>query len=84
MKDSTAKRLIDTCVENGLFPNYLQSQISSLRSLLESGTPTLRNKISAHGQGGDTQESEDSYARYALNLTATSILFLVESSQRKK
>ncbi|NLB76736.1 MAG: hypothetical protein GX799_09785 [Crenarchaeota archaeon] len=48
---STARNLILACSENGLFPNYLKAQLTSVRSLLESGVPTLRNKNAAHGQG---------------------------------
>lgn len=47
----TAKRLISTCMSNGLFPAYFDSQFSSIRSLLESGVPTVRNKNGGHGQG---------------------------------
>ncbi len=43
----TAKNLIATCMSNGLFPAYFDSQFSSIRSLLESGVPTVRNKSGA-------------------------------------
>ena len=38
-QNDTAKKLIDNCLAQGLIPGYLQSQFSSLRSLLESGNP---------------------------------------------
>ena len=75
----TAKALISTCFANGLVPPYLQSQFSSLRSLLESGVPTIRNKIGGHGQGSDPVAVPEFMARYALNLTATCVLFLIEA-----
>jgi hypothetical protein len=82
--NDTAKALISTCLDQGLFPPYLESQMGSLRSLLESGIPTVRNKLGGHGQGPDPTVVPEYLARYALNLTATSILFLVEASSAKK
>jgi hypothetical protein len=80
----TAKTLIATCFAQGLFPAYLDSQLGSLRSLLESGIPTVRNKNGGHGQGPDPVKVPEYLARYALNLTATSILFLVEANEAKQ
>ena len=75
----TAKSLIATCFTNGLLPAYLESQFASLRSLLESGVPTVRNKNGGHGQGAEPIAVPAYMARYSLNMTATSILFLVEA-----
>lgn len=80
----TAKTLIATCLSNGLLPQYLESQFSSLRSLLESGVPTVRNKNGGHGQGADPVVVPEYLARYALNLTATTVLFFVEANAAKK
>jgi hypothetical protein len=80
----TAKSLIAACLSNGLLPPYLESQFSSLRSLLESGVPTVRNKNGGHGQGADPVVVPEYLARYALNLTATTVLFLVEANAGKK
>jgi hypothetical protein len=82
--NDTAKTLISTCLDQGLLPSYLESQLGSLRSLLESGVPTVRNKHGGHGQGPDPTVVPEYLARYALNLTATSILFLVEAHTAKK
>jgi len=82
--NDTAKALISTCLSNGLIPPYLESQMGSLRSLLESGIPTIRNKLGGHGQGPDPIVVPEYLARYSLNLTATSILFLVEANAAKK
>lgn len=76
--NDTAKALLATCFTNGLLPTYLDSQFASLRSTLESGVPTVRNKNGGHGQGVEPVVVPEYLARYALNLTATSILFLVE------
>jgi hypothetical protein len=58
----------------------MQTQFSSLRSLLESGIPTLRNRVGGHGQGEKTITAEDHLARFALNMTGSNIIFLVEQS----
>jgi AbiJ N-terminal domain 4 len=79
----TAKALLGICFANGLIPSYLESQFSSLRSLLESGVPTVRNKLGGHGQGSDPFAVPEFMARYALNMTATSILFLAEADAAK-
>ena len=49
-----------------------------------SGIPTVRNKNGGHGQGTDPFVVPEYLARYALNLTATTILFLVEANSAKK
>lgn len=76
-----AKALIKTCMDNGLFPAHFESQFSAIRALLESGVPTLRNKYGGHGQGVVPVIVPEYLARYALNLTATTILFMVEAHQ---
>lgn len=73
-----AKTMIGTCIANGLIPPYLESKMSALRSLLESGIPTVRNRNGGHGQGAAPVAVPDYLTRYALNLTATTILFLAE------
>ncbi|MCY1287418.1 hypothetical protein D9M70_364130 [compost metagenome] len=82
--NDTAKSLIATCLSNGLFPAYFESQFSSIRSLLESGIPTVRNKNGGHGQGSSPVAVPEYLARYALNLTATTILLIVEAHQATK
>lgn len=77
-KDNASK-LINICFQNALLPAYLESEITSLRTLLESGVPTIRNKSAGHGQGADIVTVPAYLARYALNLTASSILFLIEA-----
>lgn len=76
----TAKKLIQVCFTNSLVPTYVQNQFTSLQNLLESGIPTIRNKLSGHGQGQIPQKVDDEMTRYGLNLTGTNIIFLVEQS----
>jgi hypothetical protein len=83
----TAKKLIDTCFQNNLIADYLQQHFSSLRSGLESGIPTVRNRLAGHGQGTEQVNVPAYISQYLLNLTATSILMLCEAEatlSRKK
>lgn len=79
----TAKKLIQICFQNGLVPNFTQNQFTSLQNLLESGIPTIRNKLGGHGQGQTPQKVDDEMTRYGLNLTGTNIIFLIEQSGLK-
>lgn len=74
----TAATLIKTCFSNGLVSPSLQSHFSALKSTLESGLPTIRNKQSGHGQGESPRELPAHVAAYSLHLAATNILFLVK------
>ncbi|AOT08259.1 STM4504/CBY_0614 family protein [Pseudoalteromonas luteoviolacea] len=76
-KNDTSKKLINSCFNNGLVPEYLQNQFSSVRTLLESGVPTLRNKEGGHGQGVVVKNVPEHFASYTLHLTATTLLFLL-------
>ena len=76
----TSSKLIEICYENNLIPPKMQSSFSSLRSLLESGISPIRNHYAGHGKGKEKVIVEDYLARYALNITGSSILFLIETS----
>lgn len=78
--NDTAKRLIQVCFQKNLVPTYTQNQFTSLQNLLESGIPTIRNKVGGHGQGQVPHEVDDNLTRYGLNLTGTNIIFLIELS----
>lgn len=79
--NATARGLIAACFDRGLIPSYLQSQFSSLRSGLESGIPTTRNRVAGHGRGTTPVTVPEYLASYLLHLTATTILFLVEAEK---
>jgi hypothetical protein len=80
----TAKNLLEICFSEGLVPSYLQSHATALRSCLESGVPTVRNKLSGHGQGSDPVTVPDYYARYMLHQSSSIILFLVDADKALK
>ena len=75
----TAKRLISIVLNNGLIPSFMQNQLNVMQNLLESGVPTVRNKLAGHGQGPTQREMPDYIASYALHLTATTILLLAQA-----
>jgi hypothetical protein len=79
--NDTAKALIDVCLKNGLIPPLIQSHITGVRTTLESGIPTIRNRLSGHGQGATVVNVPGHYAGYMLHLTATTIKFLIESEK---
>ncbi len=78
-----AKKLIDVILDNELVEKYWQAHFTSLRSMLESGIPTPRNKKAAHGQGGDIKDVPPYLASYVLHQTAATILMLIEADKAK-
>lgn len=81
-KNDTAAKLINSCLSHNLIPSYLQSQFTSLKTMLETGVPTIRNKNSGHGQGSDVKDVSEDMASYMLHLTATNLLFLSKCEQK--
>ena len=80
-KTDTAKKLINIVISSGILPSFLESQMNSIKSLMESGIPTIRNKLSGHGQGTDAIDVPEYIVSYMLHLTATTILFLIQAEQ---
>lgn len=80
-ENDTVKPLIKAVLDNGLFPRYMESHLAGLRTTLEAGLPTVRNKNSGHGQGLLAKKVPDYFAGYALHLAATNIVFLVEAHE---
>lgn len=79
--NATVSGLIAVVFEKGLIPAFWQQQFTSLRSTLESGVPTGRNKLAQHGQGGEIVKVPGHIASYLLHLTAVTIVLLVEAEQ---
>jgi hypothetical protein len=65
--NDTAGALIDVCMKNGLIPQLIQSHIGGVRAALESGIPTIRNRLSGHGQGAQVVNVPEHYASYMLH-----------------
>lgn len=79
--NATAKQLLDVCFANDLIPAFWAGHFGGLRSVLESGVPTARNKRGGHGQGNDIVEVPAHLVAYVLHMTASTIVFLVEAER---
>jgi hypothetical protein len=65
-------------------PDFWQSALGALRSLLESGVPTGRNRISGHGQGAQQVDVPNHIVSFVLHMTASSIVFLAQADEARK
>lgn len=79
--NATSKQLLDVLFQNGLIPTFWEQHFSALRSTLESGVPTARNRLGGHGQGTAITEVPSFLVAYVLHLTASAIVFLVEAER---
>ena len=82
-ENDPASRLIAIVFDKGLISTLMQSHFSGLRTTLESGVPTVRNKLASHGQGRKIIEVPQHIAAYALHLTASNILLLASANEEK-
>jgi hypothetical protein len=78
---ATSRQLLEVLFQNGLIPSFWQQHFSALRSTLESGVPTARNRLGGHGQGATVTEVPTFLVSYVLHLTASAIVFLVEAEK---
>jgi hypothetical protein len=81
---ASSKALIKIMFEKGLIPSFMEAHFAGLRTTLEAGLPTVRNKTSGHGQGSSPVVIADHIAGYALHLAATNIVFLVQAHKALK
>ena len=81
---ATANSLLEIVFKNNLVPSELQSHFRSLKSMIESGMPTIRNQNGGHGQGQNIAPVLGSLVSYAINMTASTILFLVKAAEDQK
>jgi hypothetical protein len=81
---ATSKTLIEICFTNGLIPAFWMQHFSSLRAMLESAVPTVRNRLGSHGQGSEIVDVPANLAAYTLHMTAATIVFLVEAETALK
>ena len=80
-KHATAALLLTVCFDNGLIEPYWKQHYTSLRNLLESGVPTVRNKLGAHGQGAQPVTVPAHLVAYMLHMTAAAIVFFAEAEK---
>ena len=77
----TAKALLHVVFQNGLIAPFLQTHFATLQQNLESGVPTIRNKLGGHGQGSQSVTIPQQIVAYQLHLTASVILLLADSEK---
>lgn len=80
----TAQKLIEIIFANNLLPAYLTQAFNSLRSLLASTLPTVRNRTGGHGQGSRSVEIPPYFANFALNISACNIILLIKAFENSK
>lgn len=77
-------KLLKMLWEKGLVPARLDSFFAGLRTALESGLPPIRNSQGGHGQGPKPRDIDDHVVELALNLCASSIVFLCQAHKTTK
>lgn len=77
-KRDGASKLIEIVLANGLVPNQVREQLSTLSSSLRS-IGTIRNNTpgAGHGGGPDNSDVDPVLAAYVLHLTGAAIVFLI-------
>jgi hypothetical protein len=81
-QNDTASKLITVLFANDLVAPFWQTQLTSLRSLLESGIPTGRNKLGGHGQGATPSTVPEHIVAYMLHMTASTLVFLTTAESK--
>ncbi|MGL4514315.1 MAG: STM4504/CBY_0614 family protein [Lacipirellulaceae bacterium] len=78
---ATVGTLISLMFDKGVIPKFWESHFSGLRSMLESGVPTVRNKQAGHGQGAEIRAVPRHFVAFALHQTAAAIVFLADAEK---
>lgn len=78
---ANAKDLVQLMYDKGLIPPYYSTHFAGLRSLLESGIPTPRNRAGGHGAGVAPTPIPDELVAYVLHQTAATIVFLAAAEK---
>lgn len=78
-KGCRASELVTAVNSNGLFTHDFDKSFASYVAMIKTGLPSVRNDAGGHGEGITAAAVSVQIARYALNLTASNVLFLGES-----
>jgi hypothetical protein len=78
-KGDRAAELVTLVSNNGLFTHDFDKGFSAYVAMLKTGLPTVRNDAGGHGEGLASKAVVAEIARYAVNMTASNIVFLGES-----
>ena len=66
-ENDPASKLIQAAVTAGFLPNYSQTSLNSLKALMESSTPAVRNKVGGHGAGVTPRQVPSHLAAFQLD-----------------
>jgi AbiJ N-terminal domain 4 len=79
-----AAELVKKVSSKGLFTHNFDRSFTAYVAMLKTGLPAVRNEAGAHGEGLEAAAVTAGIARFAINLTATNLLFLGDSYSAKK
>lgn len=79
--DPTAKALVKAVFDNKLIPDFLASEFAGIRTVLESGVATVRNKSGGHGAGTKVRVVPRRLAAFQLHQTAAAITLMTEANE---
>lgn len=78
-KGDRASELVSKVNTKGLFTHDFDKNFTAYVAMLKAGLPSVRNDAGGHGEGLAAAAVTAQIARFALNLTASNMLFLGES-----
>lgn len=83
-KGDRAAELVTKVRNGGLFTHDFDKSFDAYIAMLKTGLPAVRNDAGGHGAGLAAEAVTAEIARFAINLTATNVLFLGETYQAMK
>jgi AbiJ N-terminal domain 4 len=83
-KGDRAAELVTKVTNKGLFTRYFDRSLDSYVAMLKAGLPAVRNDAGSHGEGLAAAAVTAGIARFAINLTATNLVFLGDSYSAMK
>jgi AbiJ N-terminal domain 4 len=83
-KGDRAAELVTKVRNKGLFSHDFDRGFDSYVAMLKAGLPAVRNDAGGHGEGLASPAVTAGIARFAINLTATNLLFLGDSYSAMK
>ena len=75
--------MIKVVVREGLFPEWLEQGLTAYVAMMKTGLPSVRNEAGSHGTAPDAERVHGYLARYALHMSASNILLVVEAAYKK-
>ena len=78
-KGHRAPELVTLVTNNALFTHDFDRTFSTYVAMLKAGLPAVRNDAGGHGEGLLTASVTQQIARFAINMTATNIIFLADA-----